>query len=221
MRRVPFRWHGIDVYSYPLTRAAELASCCRCDGRMCGPTRSCCGPRTRRRSARAVPIMSRMREVLDSRRKGPDGQDHAPDRFVFGNEPASRSSGCATPGTTPAGARRSRISTSTTCAGSSGLGSSNRERESTTSLIGSATPTWRRRASTLRPPWSGCSAWRGRSTSPAELPGDYPETRPRPRLRMKRRKLLKDYWYRYGVMRKGATPRMSNLLVLPRSSLLT
>jgi hypothetical protein len=134
MRRVPFRWHGIDVYSYPLTRAAELASCCRCDGRMCGPTRSCCGPRTRRRSARAVPIMSRMREVLDSRRKGPDGQDHAPDRFVFGNEPASRSSGCATPGTTPAGARRSRISTSTTCAGSSGPGS-NRERESTTSLL--------------------------------------------------------------------------------------
>jgi integrase len=35
---------------------------------------------------RAVPIMSRMRGVLDLRKKGPDGVDHASDRFVFGNE---------------------------------------------------------------------------------------------------------------------------------------
>ena len=35
---------------------------------------------------RAVPIMFRMREVLDSRRKGPDGEDHALDRFVSGND---------------------------------------------------------------------------------------------------------------------------------------
>ena len=41
---------------------------------------------TKTARTRAVPIMSRMRGVLDSRRKGPDGVDHAADRFVFGNE---------------------------------------------------------------------------------------------------------------------------------------
>ena len=41
---------------------------------------------TKTARTRAVPIMSRMRGVLDSRRKGPDGQRDAPDCFVFGNE---------------------------------------------------------------------------------------------------------------------------------------
>ena len=41
---------------------------------------------TKTARTRAVPIMSRMRGVLDSRRKGLDGAPHADDRFVFGNE---------------------------------------------------------------------------------------------------------------------------------------
>lgn len=36
--------------------------------------------------SRAVPITARLREVLDSRRNGPDGEPHGPDRYAFGNE---------------------------------------------------------------------------------------------------------------------------------------
>lgn len=45
---------------------------------------------TKTARTRAVPIMFRMREVLESRRKGPDGQEHAPDHYVFGNEVGER-----------------------------------------------------------------------------------------------------------------------------------
>jgi integrase len=39
---------------------------------------------------RAVPIMSRMKAVLDARRNGPDGEPHAADRYPFGNEVGER-----------------------------------------------------------------------------------------------------------------------------------
>ena len=45
---------------------------------------------TKTARTRAVPIMFRMREVLESRRKGPDGEDFGPDHFVFGNECGER-----------------------------------------------------------------------------------------------------------------------------------
>lgn len=45
---------------------------------------------TKTARTRAVPIMFRMREVLESRRKGPDGEDFGPEKFVFGNEVGER-----------------------------------------------------------------------------------------------------------------------------------
>lgn len=40
--------------------------------------------------ARAVPITAKFRAVLDARRKGPDGEEHGPDAYVFGNEAGER-----------------------------------------------------------------------------------------------------------------------------------
>ena len=87
-----------------------------------------------------------MREVLDSRRKGPDGQDFGPDHFVFGNE-------CGEP------IKRVRHAWNNTRrrAGIKDLnihdlrrefGSRLAPRSCTTSATGSATPTWRSRAGT-------------------------------------------------------------------------
>lgn len=45
---------------------------------------------TKTARARAVPITPRMREVLESRRKDPSGQDFGAEHFVFGNEVGER-----------------------------------------------------------------------------------------------------------------------------------
>jgi integrase len=39
---------------------------------------------------RVVPVSSRLRGVLDMRKSAPDGKEHAPDRYVFGNEVGDR-----------------------------------------------------------------------------------------------------------------------------------
>jgi integrase len=42
--------------------------------------------RTKTNEARTIPIGTRLRAELEMRRTGPDGKDHAADKFVFGNE---------------------------------------------------------------------------------------------------------------------------------------
>ena len=76
---------------------------------------------TKTARTRAVPIMSRMRGVLDSRRKGPDGVDHAADRFVFGNEAGEQIKRVRHAWDNTCRRAKIRTSTSTTCEGSSGL----------------------------------------------------------------------------------------------------
>ena len=77
-------------------------------------------PKTAR--TRAVPIMSRMRGVLDSRRKGPDGREHAPDCFVFGSEAGEAIKRVRHAWDNTCRRAKSRTSTSTICGGSLGLG---------------------------------------------------------------------------------------------------
>jgi integrase len=104
---------------------------------------------TKTAQTRAVPIMSRMRALLDSRRKRPDGPEHAADRFVLGNEAGERIT-------------RVRRAWDNTCRRAKisdlniydlrrefGRGSWSRApRASTTSATGSGTPMWRPRVST-------------------------------------------------------------------------
>lgn len=46
--------------------------------------------KTKTSEARDVPMTSRLRAVLEMRRHGPDGREHGPDAFAFGNEVGER-----------------------------------------------------------------------------------------------------------------------------------
>lgn len=46
--------------------------------------------KTKTNDPRIVPLTSRLRAVLDFRRTGPDGTEHGPDAYVFGNEAGER-----------------------------------------------------------------------------------------------------------------------------------
>lgn len=45
---------------------------------------------TKTREARDVPMTARLREILEARRFGPNGTEHPPDAFAFGNEAGER-----------------------------------------------------------------------------------------------------------------------------------
>ena len=46
--------------------------------------------KTKTKQARTVPISGRLRSILDMRRHGPDGEEHASDAYVFGTETGER-----------------------------------------------------------------------------------------------------------------------------------
>jgi hypothetical protein len=75
---------------------AAAASCCRYSGGRSGRKGGVMhhldlpADKTKTTDPRKVPITPRLRAILEYPRTGPDGREHGPDQYVFGNEVGER-----------------------------------------------------------------------------------------------------------------------------------